>query len=81
MSLATRKEKRPRKRRNTKTKTKTGDVVVKAQEQATHRQEEGAMARGAAEVEAAKKEVQAPQEEMAQVKEDARTQQLAPQGA
>ena len=47
--------------------------MVKAQEQATHRQEEES--RWAAEVQAAKKEAQMLQEEMAQVKEDARTQQ------
>ena len=75
MSLATRKVKRPRKRRKTKTKTKTADGVVKAQEQAPLRQEEES--RWAAEVQAAKKEAQTLQlqEEMAQVKEDARTQQ------
>jgi hypothetical protein len=73
VSLATRKVKRPRKRRKTKTKTKTADVVVKAQEQAAHRQEEES--RWAAEVQAAKKGAQALQEEMAQVKENARTQQ------
>ena len=73
MSLATRKVKRPRKRRKTKTKTKTADVVVKAQEQATHRQEEES--RWAAEVQAAKKEAKMLQEGMAQVRQDARTQQ------
>ena len=59
--------------RKTKTKTKTADVVVKAQEQASHRQHEES--RWDAQVQAATKEAQMLKEEMAQVKEDERRQQ------